>query len=185
MKGFIAAAFAGILLLSDSAGAAEWNVDYAKSKLGFTVQWSNEPFTATFKSWKADIVFDPADLAHAHAAVTIELASEASDEPDFDTGLKGGLGFQTQQFPAAKFVTTGFTHKSGNSYVASGTLAIKNITKPVTLPFTLAISGKGAHMTGTAQVMRLDYGLGEGEWAGDSPVSHAVTVTIDLTATHS
>jgi polyisoprenoid-binding protein YceI len=163
--------------------AAGWNVAYAKSKLGFTVQWSNEPFSASFKSWKADIDFDPADLAHAHAAVTIDMASEASDEEDFDSGIRGGLGFDTQQFATAKFVTTGFAHKSGNNYVATGNLTIRGVTKPVTLPFTLAVSGKTAHMTGSAQVMRLDFGIGEGEWAGDTPVSHAVTVTVDLTAT--
>ena len=51
------------------AGAATWAVDYAKSHLGFQVQWSGEAFNATFKTWKADITFDPADLAHAHAVV--------------------------------------------------------------------------------------------------------------------
>ena len=76
-------------------------------------------------------------------------------------------------------------HKSGNDYVATGTLTIRGVTKPVTLPFALAISGKTAHMTGTAQVTRLDYNIGEGEWAGDKPVSHEVTVTVDLTATRS
>ena len=185
MRTSFGAALAFACCLSGPALAAHWTVDYAKSRLGFTVQWSNEPFSASFKSWKADIDFDPADLAHARAAVTIDMASEASDEPDFDSGIKNGLGFQVQQFPTARFATTGFTHKSGNDYVAMGNLTIRGITKPVTLPFTLSVKGKTAHMSGSAQVMRLDFGLGEGEWAGDTPVSHAVTVNVDLTATKS
>ena len=60
--------------------AQHWNVDYAKSKLGFTVNWSGEPFNAVFRSWKADIDFDPADLAHARAIITIDLASETSSD---------------------------------------------------------------------------------------------------------
>jgi polyisoprenoid-binding protein YceI len=183
MKKLYAAVFALALTASGSALAGNWSVDYAKSKLGFTVQWSNEPFSAGFKSWKADIQFDPADLAHAHADVTIEMGSEASDESEFDSGLRGAIGFETQQFPTAHFVATNFTHKAGNDYVAKGSLTIRGVAKPVTLPFTLVITGRSAHMTGSAQVMRLDYGVGsEGEWAADTPVSHAVTVTIDLTA---
>jgi len=172
-------------LLATPACAAGWTVDYTKSRLGFTVQWSNEPFSAVFKSWKADIDFDPAALAHARASVSIDMASEASDEDEFDNGLRGVFGFEVGQFPTARFLATSFTHKSGDDYVATGTLTIRGVTKPITLPFTLTISGKTAHMTGAAHVMRLDYNIGEGEWAGDKPVSHEVTVTVDLSATRS
>jgi polyisoprenoid-binding protein YceI len=168
------------------AEAAHWNVDYARSNLGFTVLWSKEPFSASFKSWKAAIDFDPADLAHAHADVTVDLGSEASDEADFDDGLKGAEGFQIAQFPAAHFVTTGFTHKTGDAYVATGKLSLKGVTRDVTLPFTLTIQGNQAHMKGSAVVMRTDYGVGMGQWsAPTSPVVRDVTVTIDIIATKS
>lgn len=165
--------------------AAQWNVDYAKSRLGFTVLWGKEPFSANFKSWKADIAFDAADLAHAHADVTIDLASEESDEPDFDSGLKGALGFQVSQYRTSQFVTTGFAHKSGDEYIATGHLTIRGTTKDITLPFTLTLDGNRAHMKGTADVIRTDYGVGSGMWSAPTPVAHNVTVTIDLVATHS
>lgn len=168
--------------LAAPAQAAHWNVDTAKSKLGFTVTWAKEPFSAAFQSWKADIDFDPADLAHARADVTIDLASELSEEPDFDEGLKGDLGFQAKQFPVAHFTATHFTHKSGNDYVADGTLTIRGIARHVALPFTLAISGDTAHMTGKAVVLRTDFGVGSGLWAKPDPVAYDVTVNIDLAA---
>lgn len=183
MKRTIMIAAAIVMLAAQPVCAANWSVDYPKSKLGFTAIWSKEPFLATFKTWKADIAFDPADLAHAHADVTIQLASETSDETDFDDGLKGALGFQTAQFPAAHFVTTGFTHKAGNDYVATGHLSLKGVTKDVTLPFTLTIQGNQARMKGSAVVIRTDYGVGQGTWAAPSPVAHEVTVTIDIIAT--
>jgi polyisoprenoid-binding protein YceI len=183
MRACAATAFLAVILAAWPARAAHWNVDYAKSRLGFTVQWSNEPFSAMFKRWNADIDFDPNDLAHAHASVTVDLTSESSDEPDFDSGLKGAQGFQTSQFPAARFVTTKFVLKSATSYEAQGTLTIRGIARDVTLPFTLAIEGRTAHMTGTAHVLRTDFGLGQGEWAAPSPVAHDVSITIDLFAT--
>jgi len=183
MKSHTGTAFLALLLTTCPAHATRWNVDYAKSRLGFTVQWSNEPFSATFKRWNADIDFDPADLAHAHASVTVDLASETSDESDFDSGLKGAQGFQTSQFPTAHFVTTSFARKSPNTYEARGTLNIRGITRDITLPFVLAIDGRTAHVTGTAHVQRTDFGLGQGEWAAPDPVAHDVAITVDLFAT--
>jgi polyisoprenoid-binding protein YceI len=178
-------AFALAALFTAPASAAHWTVDYAKSKLGFNVLWSNEPFAGSFKSWKADIDFDP-DAPHlAHVAVAVDLASEASDETDFDDGLKGAQGFQTSRFPVARFVTTTFAHEIGAEYIATGNLTLKGITREVVLPFSLTINGNTAHMKGTAHVMRTDFGVGLGTWSAPTPVAHDVTVTIDLVATRS
>ena len=54
------------------------------------------------------------------------------------------------------------------------------MTRPVTLPFTLLITGKTAHMTGVATVLRTDFGVGQ---ASTDPVGHEVTVNVDLVAT--
>jgi len=174
---------AAVLLAAAPASAAHWTIDYTKSKLGFSVLWSKEPFTAEFKTWKADVDFDSADLAHARADVDVTLASEASDESDFDDGLKGALGFQVSQYPHAHFVTTAFTHKLGNDYLATGRLSLRGVTKDVTLPFTLTLDGERAHMKGTATIIRTDYGVGQGIWSAPTPVAYDVTVTIDIYAT--
>jgi polyisoprenoid-binding protein YceI len=158
-------------------------MDYGKSRLGFMAQWSGEPFSAQFRRWNADIDFDSKDLSHARVAVTVDLASEASDETDFDSGLKGAEGFDASRFPTARFVTKSFAMKSANTYVAAGTLTIRGVSRDVSLPFALTLSGRTAHVTGTVHVSRTDFGVGQGEWAAPTPVSRDVTVTIDLTAT--
>ncbi|HSC18683.1 MAG TPA: YceI family protein, partial [Rhizomicrobium sp.] len=129
------------------------------------------------------IDFDPADLAHSRALITIDLASETSSDSETDEGVKGAEGFAVSQFPAATFQATSFTHKAGNQYVANGTLSIKGISRPVTLPFTLTLSGNTAHVVGRAQVVRNDFHVGTGEWEKPEPVAHDVTVTVDLRAT--
>jgi hypothetical protein len=58
------------------------------------------------------------------------------------------------------------------------------MTKIITLPFTLTFAGNTAHMVGKAVVSRIDFGIGtSGEWAGETPVAHTVSITVDLTAT--
>ncbi|HEX2593801.1 MAG TPA: YceI family protein [Rhizomicrobium sp.] len=166
-----------------NAAPAKWTADHAKSKVGFSVQWSGEAFNATFKSWNADIHFDPNDLAHSKVSVSIDLASEFSDFDENDQGLKGTQGFETAKFPTAKFEATKFTHGQGNAYVATGTLTLHGVTRPVTLPFTLDIKGNTAHVVGKTSLLRPDFALARGEFAGETPIAHAVTATIDLTAT--
>jgi polyisoprenoid-binding protein YceI len=170
------------LLFAAPAHAAHWNVDYARSTLGFSVIWAKEPFSGVFETWKADIDFDPGDLAHARADVIVDPASEKSDEPDFDDGLKGALGFQVTKFPVARFTAQHFSHTSGENYVAEGTLTIRGIARPLTLPFSVSLKGDVAHMTGKAVVLRTAFGVGSGPWSKSDPVAQDVTVTIDLTA---
>ena len=172
-----------LCILSAPASALQWNVDHKKSRVGFTVQWSGEPFVATFKTWDANITFDPADLAHAKAAVTIDLDSETSQLPDNDDGLRGAEGFAISQFPTARFQTTGFTAQGDNKFVASGRFTIHGVSRQITLPFTLTFTGNSVHMTGRTVVMRTDFGLGQGEWASSTPIAHEVAITVDLTAT--
>ena len=178
------ALLAAALLAAAPARAAHWTVDKAKSRLGFTVMWAGQPYKATFKSWKADITFDPADLAHASADVVIDVMSETSGDDETDDGVKGAQGFQATQFATARFTTTGFTHKSGNDYVAAAKLTIRGVTKTVTLPFTLTFAGNSAHMKGTAQISRMDFGVGQGgDFSKPEPVAYQVTVNVELTAT--
>jgi polyisoprenoid-binding protein YceI len=169
--------------LAVPASAAHWTVDAAKSKLGFSVAWSGEPFNGTFKKWTADIEFDPTDLAHSHVVAVIDMASEASDDPDSDESLKGALGFAVDKFPTARFETTGFKRLPGGDFLAQGKLTIRGISRPLELPFKLDIRGNHAHMTGKAVILRTDFGVGQGEWASPKPVAHEVTVTVDLSAT--
>ncbi|MGN6516847.1 MAG: YceI family protein, partial [Rhizomicrobium sp.] len=135
MKAAARLVFAVAILAAPTAQAAHWNVDAAKSKLAFSVLWAKQPFTATFQNWKADIDFDPAHLAASKADVIIAVGSMTSGDPDTDGSLKGDIGLGTDKFPTARFTTTGFTHKSGNNYVAQGNLTLKGITRPLTLPF--------------------------------------------------
>jgi len=115
----------------------------------------------------------------------VDLASEHSDEADFDEGLKGALGFDVSKFAEAQFRATRIVHDGGDRYVATGTLSLRGITRPLTLPFTLTFTGTSAHMVGQAQVMRTEFGVGQGMWAAPQPVAHQVTVTVDLTASKS
>jgi polyisoprenoid-binding protein YceI len=182
MKPAIAWAVLAAIISATAANAAHWTLE-PQSKLGFSVVWSAEPLAGEFKRWKADIDFDPADLAHAHVVATIETGSVVTDYPDGDDGLKGALGFAADRFPTARYETKSFRQMPDGSFLANGQLTIRGISRPLALPFKLSIQGNKAHMTGKTTLLRTDFGVGQGEWAAPQPVAHQVTVTVDLVAT--
>ncbi|TWB47316.1 YceI family protein [Nitrospirillum viridazoti] len=178
-----AAATLGALLLAGPASAAGWTVDTAHSKLGFTGSQSGTAFSGQFTRWDATIDFDPANPATGHATVTIDMASAKTGDVQKDQSLPEADWFSTKAFPKAVFEATTFRAKGGNQYEAVGTLTIRGIKKDVTLPFTLDVAGSKAHAVGKLDLVRTDYGVGQGAWGDGKMVALAVSVTVDLNAT--
>jgi polyisoprenoid-binding protein YceI len=179
-------AFAAILGLGIAAPAAAappaWVTDKAASALRFTTSMAGESFTGAFRRWDADIRFDPADLAGSSVVATIDVASAATGNPDRDQALPTAAFFDAPAFPRATFVAHGFTAAGPGRYQAAGVLTLRGVARPVSLPFTLAISGAQARMTGAVAINRLVFGVGQGEWKDTATIPAAVTVSIVLTA---
>ena len=101
-----------------------------------------------FRRWDADIRFDPADLAHSSVAVTIDVTSASTANTDRDQALPTAAFFDAPAFPKATYVAHGFTSAGPNRYLAAGVLTLRGVAKPLTLPFTLVITGPAARMSG-------------------------------------
>ena len=86
------------------------------------------------------------------------------------------------KFAHASFVTRDFRDLGGGRYATDGDLTIRGIRKPVTLPFTLAISGDTARMNGSVVLNRTAFGIGQGQWKTGEVVATEVTVSVALTA---
>lgn len=164
------------------AAPPAWTVDKAASRLTFSSSASGAAFTGSFRSWDAVIHFDPKDLAHSDVAATIDIASASTGNGDRDAELPDQDWFWTSHFPRATFVAHGFQAAGPGRYVAPGVLTIRGVAKPLTLPFTLAITGASAKMSAQVQLNRLAFGIGQGEWKATDTVPAGVTVRVDLTA---
>lgn len=162
--------------------AQEWVVDAARSTLSFTAQMGEEKFTGHFKKFDSVIRFSTDDLAHSSIATTVAVASAATGAPDRDSALPESPWFDNTKFPEAHFVTQSIKATGPNAYVADATLTLKGVSKPVTLPFTLAVENGKTHATGSVTIQRQDFGVGQGEFASDAWVKFPVTVAIDIWA---
>jgi len=174
---------AGLLAVaSASAEAATWTIDTAKSHLGFTGSENGAAFTGRFGTFSGTIVFDPAAPSAGHADVTIATSSATTGDQQKDGALPDSDWFAVAKYPQAQFVATGFKPVGSGAYAAVGTLTIRGVSKPLTLPFTLAISGNTAKADGTVQLIRTDYGVGQGAWSTAQYVALQVSVSFDIVA---
>jgi len=166
-----------------SARAATWTIDPAKSQLGFTGSQSGTPFSGKFGKFSGTIVFDPASPGAGHADITVETGSATTGDQQKDGAMPGSDWFAADKFPTAHFVATSFKSTGTGTYEADGQLTIRGISKPLALPFTLAISGDTAKADGKVQLVRTDYGVGQGAWASSQYVALEVAVTVAIVAT--
>lgn len=170
-------------LLATPAFAASWTIDAAKSGLGFTGSQSGSAFSGKFARWDGKIDFDPANPATGHALITIDMTSAATGDKQKDESLPQSDWFDVKSFPKAVFEATSFRAKGGNAYEAVGKLTIRNQSKDVVMPFTLDVTGDQAHAKGHLDILRGDYGVGQGSWKSAEFVALEVGVAFDLTAT--
>ncbi len=159
-----------------------WVVDKAASSVRFTSSMAGEAFSGTFHRWDADIRFDPANLAGSSVVASIDVASVTTANADRDQALPTATFFNAPAFPRATFVAHGFTTLGPGRYQAAGVLSLRGVAKPVTLPFSLAINGSQARMSGAMAINRLVFGVGQGEWKATDTIPAAVTVSVALTA---
>jgi polyisoprenoid-binding protein YceI len=183
---FRGAALAALAILAAAppalAAAPGWIVDKAASRLTFRSVFAGAAVTGAFRRWDAQIAFDPKALAASKAAVTIDVASAATGNPDQDQALPTADWFNAARFPKASFVTRSFKDLGGGRYQAVGDLTVRGVSRPLTLPFTLNVTGDQAKVSGQAVVLRNQFGVGQGQFASAETVPYAVTVNVSLVA---
>jgi polyisoprenoid-binding protein YceI len=178
----VADAAAGLLasaMMFTSASAATYAADPASSRLEFTGVQAGAPFKGVFHQFSAAVDFDPAAPANAHLEVTIDTKSVDSGDKDRDDTMRGADIFDPAHFPTAHYVTRSVT-PTPTGFKAVGALTLHGVTKDVPIEFKFAPAAAGATLTGTAELKRLDFGVGRGDWKNTDWVADAVKVAFSL-----
>lgn len=170
------------LALPGLASAADYAVQPAGSKLGFSDTFQGQSFDGTFGKWTAAISYDAAKLASSKFDVEVDLASVKTGDSDRDGALPGADFFNVAKFPKAHFVTTGF-RQNGAQVIADGNLTLRGVTKPVSLNVTFKPAGTGATLDVAGSVKRLDFGVGGGDYADTSVIGADVKINAHLVLT--
>jgi polyisoprenoid-binding protein YceI len=171
------AALAAALL---AAPAFAQQVIPAQSEIAFVSRQMGVPVEGKFKQWTAQLTFDPKNAAAGKVGFTIQTGSASFGSPETDAEVPKAPWFNVAKFPTASFASSAIKPLGGGKFEVTGTLAIKGNNQPVVVPVTLMQSGANGTATGSFSIKRLDFKIGEGEWADTSMVANDVTVKFKL-----
>lgn len=160
------------------AAGANWQVE--TGSLGFTVRQMGSEVAGQFPNWTATILFNETpDASGSHGKVTVSIDTTSLTLGSVTAQAKDAEFFDTANFATAVFEADILPATEG--YEARGTLTLRGVTRPATLPFTLVITGDQAVMAGALTLDRRDFGMGA-SYGDESSVGFSVGVATELTA---
>ncbi len=187
MKKIALSLIAILIMYSLTVSAAVYTIDHEHADVGFSVKHmviSN--VKGFFETYEADFEVDENNRLTAAKAV-IQTASIDTKIEKRDNHLRSPDFFDAAKFPTITFNATSVKHTEGNSFVMTGDLTIRGITRAISLDGEINGPVKdpwgnvrmGIILTG--KILRKDFGL---TWnkvleTGGFLVGESVTMTIE------
>jgi polyisoprenoid-binding protein YceI len=155
-----------------------------RSEIRFVARQLGAAVEGRFRKWRADVAFLPQDLAHSKVVVDVDLGSIDLASEDTERELRAVAWFDTAKFPVAHFASTSIVERGDGRYEIAGELSIKGFARPVVVPVALRSEAGGNRVAeGSFGLKRLDFKVGEGQWADTAVVANEVTVRIRMVLT--
>jgi polyisoprenoid-binding protein YceI len=167
-------------LLASMAALAQQKIDAARSEITFVSKQMGVPVEGRFRKFDAQVAFDPKKPATGKVAFTVDLASATLGSPETDAELPKPTWFNTARFPQATFQSVSIKATGPGRFDVAGKLTIKGSSQDVVVPVTLTPAGALASAAGSFVIKRLDYKIGDGDWADTSMVANDVQVKFKL-----
>jgi polyisoprenoid-binding protein YceI len=163
-----------------TSALAQQKVDPARSEISFVSKQMGVPVEGRFRKFDAQIAFDPKKPEAGKVAFTIDLGSTTLGNPETDAELPKAAWFNVPKFPQASFQSTSIKGLGSGRFEVAGKLSIKGSSRDVVVPVALAAAGGVTSATGSFAIKRLDFKIGEGDWADTSMVANDVQVRFKL-----
>ena len=143
------------------------------AKIGFSVKGPFGTVNGTFTGLQATVKFDPADLGSSSVDASIDASTVSSGIGLRNHHLKSEEEWlNTEKYPRISYRSAKI-QKTGTGYLALGDLKIKDVSKPVGIPFTFIPNGNTGVFKGEFSFKRLDFNLGKpGGSVGDVITIH-------------
>jgi polyisoprenoid-binding protein YceI len=139
---------------NDSTHAAEAYVEFRIMNAGVEV-------TGVIEAVRVDINFDEKNLHENTIIATARTANIRTGILIRDKHLQRGDYFHADLYPEITLTSIAFKKTAQHKFLGTFILKIKNVTREVTIPFSIRQDGNTLTYSGTFEIDRLDFGLGE------------------------
>ena len=116
----------------------------------------------------------------SQAQFDIDVSSLDFGEKTMNDEATAKSFFDARTHPNARFVSKQVKAAGAGRYDVAGTLTIKGVSKDITVPMALKQEGGSELLEGATTIRRLDYRIGEGEWADTATLADAVGIKFRL-----
>ena len=152
----------------------------AQSEITFQVKQSGVPIDGRFRSFEAQVALDPKAPQTGSVMLSIDTASATVGFAESDAELPRPAWFNVPKFPRAVFQSSAIKGVGPGRLQVAGKLTIKGTSQELLVPVTITQAGALSTATGEFVVKRLEYKIGENEWADLSLVANDVRVRFKL-----
>jgi polyisoprenoid-binding protein YceI len=162
------------------AAATRYVLAPGGNELAFTFVQEGSETKASFKQFTVALVYDEKNLATSSLDVKVQAASVFTDYEDRDSEIRGADLLSVERFPSIHY-QAGSLEKTAKGIEAVGKLTVRDKTRDLRIPLVIrkvTVGGNpGLEVTGSTQVNRLDYGVGQGDWSSTDTVKNDIKLT--------
>ncbi|HMJ48921.1 MAG TPA: YceI family protein [Ferruginibacter sp.] len=128
---------------------------------------------------KGNIKLNPKNPATSMFDVTVDVSTIDTDNSSRDKHLRSDDYFDVVKYPVIRLTSTSIEKTTdAATWLFSGKLTIKSITKSISFPFTIVPSNGGYLFTGGFQIDRRDFNVG----GNSATLSDDVVVSLSVFA---
>jgi polyisoprenoid-binding protein YceI len=155
----------------------------AQSEIAFVSKQMGVPVDGVFKKFDARIDFDPKKPEAGSVAFSIDTGSASLGIAQTDAELPKPEWFNAPKFPQATFQSTSIKGSGSGKFEVAGKLTIKGNVRDIVVPVSVTQAAGSSTAVGSFTIKRLEFKIGEGDWADTSMVANDVQVRFKLTLT--
>lgn len=171
----LVALFAATLIHPASARASECRMfDPAHGDVTFEILDAGLPVRGRFRRFDGEVCL--VDHTVTDVRVRLEPGSVDTGVPFFDAILRDEAFFGVAKHTYAAFTSDHITYADGARTVAHGILSLKDVTRPLDVPFALEDRSEGLTVSGALVFERTVFHVGTGVWASFDLLGKSVRV---------
>jgi polyisoprenoid-binding protein YceI len=150
--------------VSDIAG--DYTIDASHSRLGFSARHAMvTTVRGAFPKFEGAAHIDTANPTASTVTLTIDVSGVDTGSADRDGHLRSADFFDVENYPTMTFASTKVEREDASTWLITGDLTIKDVTKPVTIEFESTGSARDPFgnlrvgFEGATSINRKDWGL--------------------------
>ena len=153
------------------------------SEIGFTTKQMGVPVDGKFSKFSAQIALDPKKPEAGTVSFSIDTGSARFGSAELDAEVPKATWLNVPKFPQATFQSSSIKGAGPGKFEVTGKLSIKGSVRDVMVPVLVTQAAGTSIASGSFTIKRLEFKVGEAEWADTSMLANDIVVRFKLVLT--